>query len=344
MLFKYKNDGLEPMPYYDYSDLKGKEKDLENLLANNLNDLYIEDGQLMPIFQERQWQEEPDLLAMDKDGNLILFELKRGIVQGDTTIQVMRYAQNYGQKNYDELDRIYREYKKKAAPGEKVKSLQEDHADAFELEAPLKEELFNKNQRLVIVGSSSDRSLMEAVEYWKSKKLDIDFLPYRFYKIGGELYFDFFAKPYDYHVNPKNRKGILFDTNLSYNPDSVWDMFKNSKISAYEKASRYIYSFNKGDYVLYYHKGWGVIGAGIIKNATVWEEKEKDELYHTVDLLTPVLEKDSDIRNISAADLCSLLGKNFYFASTIKSPYLSAEEAEIVVEELKKKYADTDSV
>jgi hypothetical protein len=338
MLFQYNKDGLKPMPYYDYADLKGKEKDLENLLANNLSDLYIEDGQLMPIFQERQWQEEPDLLALDKNGNLIIFELKRGIVQGDTTIQVMRYAQNYGQKKYDELNRLYQDYRRKTSPGEKVCSLKEEHAEAFELENPLKEELFNVKQRLVIVGSSSDISLIEAVNYWKSKNLDIDFLPYRFYKIADEIYFDFFAKPYDYHINPRNKKGIMFDTNLSYDPDSVWDMFANSKISAYGKASRYINSFNKGDYVLYYHKGWGVIGAGIIKTATVGEDPSKNELYHTVELLTPVIKQDSDIRYISASELCKLLDKNFYFASTIKSPYLSAEEAKLVVEELKKKY------
>lgn len=29
------------------------------LIANNLEDLYLEDGQLMPIFKERQRQEEP---------------------------------------------------------------------------------------------------------------------------------------------------------------------------------------------------------------------------------------------------------------------------------------------
>lgn len=338
MLFQYKSDELKAMPYYDYADLKGKEKDLENLLANNLSDLYIEDGQLMPIFQERQWQEEPDLLALDKDGNLIIFELKRGIVQGDTTIQVMRYAQSYGQKGYDELNRIYIEYVMKNTPGVSVHTLKEDHAEAFELESPLKEESFNLKQKLVIVGSSSDISLIQAVDYWKSKKLDIDFLPYRFYKIGGEIYFDFFAKPYDYHINSRDKKGILFDTNYSCNKDSVWDMFENSKISAYGKASRFIYSFNKGDYVLYFHKGWGVIGAGVIKTSTVWEDKDKDELYHTVDLLTPTIKNESDICNISSAELCQMLDKNFYFANTTKRPYLTVKESELVIEELKKKY------
>lgn len=333
MLFKYKNNDLEPLPYYDYSDFKGKEKDLENLLANNLGRLYTESGQLMTIFQERPWQEEPDLCALDKDGNLIIFELKLGNVQCNTTIQVMRYAQLFGQKKYAELNSIFKQYKN---TDEELKYI---HAETFGLgDAILSEEQFNREQKLVIVGSSSDISLIEAVDYWKSKNLDIDFLPYRFYKIGGDIYFDFFAKPYDYHINPRDKKGILFDTNRSHNENSVWDMFANSKISAYGSASRYIHSFNKGDYVLYYHKGWGVIGAGIIKTSSVKENPGEDELYHTVDLLTPAIKDKDDIRYISASELCSLLNKNFYFASTIKSPYLSAGEAELIIEELKKKY------
>lgn len=75
ILFKYQNSSLEMLPFYDYADLKGKEKDLENLLADNLGELYIEDGQLMPIFQERQWWEEPDLCALDKDGNQRIWTL-----------------------------------------------------------------------------------------------------------------------------------------------------------------------------------------------------------------------------------------------------------------------------
>lgn len=55
-------------------------------------------------------------------------------------------------------------------------------------------------------------------------------------------------------------------------------MFKMSKISAYCKASKYVNNFNKGDYVLYYHKGWGIIDAGIVKNNLVKKNEEKREL------------------------------------------------------------------
>lgn len=111
MLFKYNGkDSIEMLSSYNFEDLGGLEKDLETLFANNLADLYTEEGQLMPIFQERSWQSEPDLCALDKDGNLIIFELKRGVVPGDTTIQVMRYCQEYGQKNYFELCSLYKTY------------------------------------------------------------------------------------------------------------------------------------------------------------------------------------------------------------------------------------------
>lgn len=334
MLYKYENNTLEKLGYYSYSDFKGKEKDLENLLAENLNDLYMEDAQLMPIFQERQRQEEPDLLAVDKNGNLVVFELKRGEVKGDTTIQVMRYTQNYGQKSYFELNKIYKKYN---LTGLELKNA---HKEAFGLDKALNESEFNKKQKMVIVGNSLDISLINAVEYWKNKKLDIDFLPYRFYKINDEIYFEFFAKPYDYHLNVLDKKGIMFDTCRSYDENAVKDMFKDKKISAYNSASKFIKSFNKGDYVFYYHKGWGIIGAGIIKSSQPKEilTNGEIELYHTVELLTPVITNEDEIKYISPSEICELLDKNFYWASTTKRPYLSEKESKMLVDELIKRY------
>lgn len=334
MLYKYKNNALEKLGYYSYSDFEVKEKDLENLLAENLNDLYMEDAQLMPIFQERQRQEEPDLLAVDKNGNLVVFELKRGEVKGDTTIQVMRYTQNYGQKSYFELNKIYKKYN---LTGLELKNA---HKEAFGLDKALDESEFNKKQKMVIVGNSLDISLINAVEYWKNKKLDIDFLPYRFYKINDEIYFEFFAKPYDYHLNVLDKKGIMFDTCSTHIKDAVWKMFCDRKISAYNSASKFVKSFNKGDYVFYYHKGWGIIGAGIIKSSQPKEilSNKEIELYHTVELLTPVITNEDEIKYISPSEICELLGKNFYWASTTKRPYLTEKESKILVDELIERY------
>lgn len=332
MLYKYNGkDSIEMLPSYDFEDLGGLEKDLENLLANNLADLYTEDGQLMPIFQERSWQSEPDLCALDKDGNLFIFELKRGVVSGDTTIQVMRYCQDYGQKNYFELSSLYKTY-----TGET--DLANAHANAFGLDAPLRIEAFNRKQKLVVIGSSSDLALMDAVSYWQRSGIDIDYIPYRFYKINGETYFEFFAKPFDYHLNVADAKGIIFDTNKTYGPDDIWDMFAHSKVSAYGGIKKCVNSFNKGDYVLYYHKGWGVVGAGIIRSSKAKEIESKDEMYLDVDLLTPKVKCDDDLEYATVAELRELLDKNFFWAKTTKVPYLSVDESKKVVDFLLQKY------
>ena len=87
MLYRYsketQSDGskknvLRPLEYYSCADIGEKEKDLEELLVTYMSELYTATGLLMPIFQERQYQEEPDIMALDQYGNLVLFELKRG--------------------------------------------------------------------------------------------------------------------------------------------------------------------------------------------------------------------------------------------------------------------------
>lgn len=332
MLYKYNGNGkIEMLPSYNFRDLGKLEKDLENLLANNLADLYAEEGQLMPIFQERSWQSEPDLCALNRDGDLFIFELKRGIVPGDTTIQVMRYCQEYGQKNYFELCTLYKTYTGNS-------DLATAHANAFGLDSPLPIERFNKRQKLIVVGSSSDLSLMNAVGYWQRNGIDIDYIPYRFYKINNETYFEFFAKPFNYHVNVADSKGIIFDTNKTYGPNDIWDMFKHSKVSAYGSIKSCVKSFKKDDFVLYYHKGWGVVGAGKIKSSMPKENTEKDEMYLDVEMLTPAVQCERDLACITVAELRELLNKNFFWAKTTKVPYLSIEESKKVVAFLLEKY------
>ena len=54
------------------ADIGWKELDLQNLLSKNIFDL-ISSTDLMTIFNERPMQEEPDILALDKEGDLYIF-------------------------------------------------------------------------------------------------------------------------------------------------------------------------------------------------------------------------------------------------------------------------------
>ena len=345
MLYKYEENGnIEMLPSYDFKDLGGIEKDLENMLANNLNELYSEDEQLMPIFQERKRQPEPDLLALDRNGNLIIFELKRGEAPKDAIIQIMRYCQEYGRYSYYDLNNLYKTYMEKKGKGLQKESeleekyLQNAHTEAFNPDHPLPEGEFNRKQKLIIIGSSSEDELRDKINYWKEKGIDIDYIPYRFYEINNEKYFEFFTKPYDYHINVKDKKGIIFDTNRTYDSDAIWDMLKYKKVSAYGSQKKCVKSFCKGDYVLYYHKGWGIVGAGIITSSKPKEITSNEEMYMDVDLLTPQVENNDNLKYIPVSELKGLLNKNFFWAKTTKVPYLSIEESEKVVKRLKEKY------
>lgn len=343
MLYRYikeqKKGKIEPLPYYDITKVQGKEKDLENLLADNLEELFS-DHALMPIFQERVWQEEPDLCALDENGTLYIFELKCGRVSNQTTLQVMRYAQIFGQETYAQLNVRYQKWLEKTGRESNNTDLQEAHRDAFQLDQKLSIEQFNHAQKLIVVGNSADDFLVDAIKYWTKMGLDIDFIPYRFFEINNEEYFEFFAKPYDIHCNPSDCKGILFDTNgLNDGMASALDMFAKHKISAFGVAKHFVDWFKKNDYVLYYQKGLGVIGVGrIIDDSS--KDVTETERCRSVEILTQKITDGMDIPAISPRELKELLGHGFYYAHTVKRPYLNVDEVELIKNELEKKYKE----
>ena len=107
------------------ADIGWKEKDLENLISNNIQD-FISSNDLMTIFNERVRQEEPDILALDQNGDLYFFELKRWSGKQENLLQVLRYGQLFGKSNYDELNIMYQNYQ-----NNKDVSLAEDHFRYF---------------------------------------------------------------------------------------------------------------------------------------------------------------------------------------------------------------------
>ena len=327
------NKTLQPLEFYNVGDLNKNEKDLENLLVKNLEILFTEKNQLMPIFQERQRQEEPDLYAIDKYGNLVIFEFKKNNANENAVNQIMRYAQKFGKMKYTKLNKNFKKFTENPDS-----DLQKSHQESFGLDEPLSIEKFNLHQKMYIIGNSLDLELIETIEYWKNKKVDIDFLPYRIYKINNKDYFEFFAKPYDYNQNIKDRKGIIFDTNKTYNSKAVFDMMKNEKISAYGDARKFIDYFKKNDYVLYYHKGFGIIAIGQIISEKPQENKENKERFHKVKILTTKIENEKEMKFLKPSEITQILEKNFYYASTVKKPYLTIEEVKSLEDELLRKY------
>lgn len=320
-----KFDSIDPMAF---SGLP-LEKELEDLLAQNLWDVLFEGSQLMPIRQERSWQPEADIYALNEQGDLVIFELKRAHADGGAVHQALRYCEKAGRYTYEKLEGMFRAYRK----GSPV-NLQQEHQTAFDLEHQLDRSAFNKRQHLMIVGSAGDADLIRNVDYWKSKGLSLNFIPYRVYKIGEDHYFEFFSLPYDQHSNPGQMKGVIFDTNLSYNVDSIWYMCDGNRVAAFGDIKGIVHSFSKGDIVFLYHKGRGIVAAGEIKS-DVKEDKDGDALYRDLKWLTKKPTKGEPMKALSAAEIKEVMGFNFWWAKTMKPPFLNKEESSKLLEAVK---------
>ncbi len=144
----------------------------------------------------------------------------------------------------------------------------------------------------------------------------------------------------DFLRNQSNKKsenkGVIFDTNKSFNPDGEKEMFENNQIIAWGDASRYIDAFNVNDYVLYYSKGKGIIAIG--KIVSVPEEDENKKFCKVEPIVFPDFSYSAETdRFIGPKELKNVLNRNFYFASTRKVPFISEEDVHILIDLLKKK-------
>ena len=282
---------------------------------------------------KRQRQAEADLYALTARGDVVIFELKRGVAGADAVLQVIRYAQEAGRWTFSDLQQRYSSYLQ--SRGLKEGALQDAHKEAFQLEHALLPSEFNRCQQLYVVGSAANEDLIGAVEYWKSQGLSIEFVPYRIYQIGGNNYFEFFSLPYDRHRNPATVKGVLFDTNRAYDEEAIWEMMENSRVAAYGDIKEDVKYLNPRDIVFFCHRGVGLIAAGEVVGPVKAEGTE--EAYREVRFLTRVPRREAGLqRFMPAAEVSRVTGKSFFWARMMKVPYLNREESQRLLDELTK--------
>ncbi len=123
-------DRLEPQKSTDFAQAGALEKDLENPLAGHLLETLYEDDPLLPFFQERRRQEEPDICALDRYGNLVVFELKRAGAGRGALEQLLRYVESASSWDYAALNRKFGQYRR----GEAVQ-LRSAHRQATSIRA-----------------------------------------------------------------------------------------------------------------------------------------------------------------------------------------------------------------
>lgn len=250
------SDSINKVRTKRLSDFDVDERKYQDILFHSLDRLFPDD-ELIMLKQSQRWREEPDLMAIDKNGYLYIFELKAWESNPENILQVLRYGQIFGDQDYDALNEKF------------VKSQGSSVAlyDVFKNKFSyyLEKEKFNLKQVFIVMTNGLDIKTREAIKYWRTCGLDIRPWIYRIY---GENQDKFYIEISPFRVEDNPYEDIaegyyILNTNYNNEPEDHNDMLQNHKAAAYYSPWKYkIERLVKGDIVFLYQSGIGVVGFG----------------------------------------------------------------------------------
>jgi len=149
---------------------------LENWLETNPNEI-LEDSELL-IFGRQVTTNLGsiiDLLGIDRNGNIVVVELKRNRTPRDTLAQSLEYASFIEELEVKQLEQILQNYL-----NDESLSLAEYHRDYFDI-ASDEAISFNKNQRIVIIGQKITNEIRQTAIFLRKKGVFVTCLEFSFF-------------------------------------------------------------------------------------------------------------------------------------------------------------------
>lgn len=154
-----------------------REAILEDWLENNPDDI-VENGQLLIIGRQvtTNLGSFIDLLAIDRQGDVVVIELKRNRTPRETVAQALEYASFVEKLGYEQLEDILRTY-----TGDESVNLAQYHREYFVL-ASDEASVFNREQRIVIVGQIITPEIRQTSAFLRNKGIRVTCLEFTFFK------------------------------------------------------------------------------------------------------------------------------------------------------------------
>lgn len=151
---------------------------LEEWLESNPDGI-LEDGPLLIIGRQvpTDLGKSIDLLGVDRDGNVVVVELKRDRTPRDVVAQALEYAAFAAGLDADALESILGEYR----PDE-PKGLAEHHREYFEQSEAV---AFNKDQRIVIIGQQVTPEIRQTALFLGAKGIQVTCVEFSFFRAAG---------------------------------------------------------------------------------------------------------------------------------------------------------------
>ena len=153
-----------------------EESVLENWLEQN-PDSVLEDSQLLIIGRQvrTNFNTFIDLLGVDRQGDVVVIELKRDRTPRDTLAQALEYASFTENLDIDNLEALFHKYS-----GDES-SFSDYHRQYFQLEQD-EAISFNKDQRIVIVGQRITPEIRQTSIFLRRKGVRVTCLEFGFFE------------------------------------------------------------------------------------------------------------------------------------------------------------------
>lgn len=155
---------------------------LEEWLEKNPDGI-VEDGKLLVIGRQVRTNlgSAIDLLALDRQGNTVVIELKRDCTPRDTLAQALEYVSFVEMLDSEQLEDVLRTYLEDEAV-----SLALYHREYFQL-TPDEAVVFNEDQRIVIVGQRVTPEIRQTSTFLRNKGIRVTCLEFSFFRSDGGL-------------------------------------------------------------------------------------------------------------------------------------------------------------
>ena len=187
-------------------------RDLQAYLRQHLHEI---DGtkDLLVIAEEfADWADSKrriDLLAVDRRGNLVVIELKRGNTGEHMELQAVRYAAMVSTMTLDQAAQAFARFRSmtnEATTVDVARDLIVEHIDTDE-----PEEEFGRDVRIVLVSEDFSLEVTSAIMWLSAKGVDITAIRLAVHKLEDRILLDFlqvipFKGAEDYQVRVRNKE------------------------------------------------------------------------------------------------------------------------------------------
>src|SRR5690625_957084 len=275
------NNRITRLEKRTFVELGLKERDhLQEWIANDPDCL----GEELLIIQKefdgfQDTRERLDLLAIDKQGNLVIIENKLDDSGRDVTWQVLKYASYCSSLSKDEIRSIFQEYLGKRESAEEILSEFLEKEDFTEVQLNQ-----GTTQRIMMVAASFRKEVTSTVLWLMNYKIRIQCFKVTPYIFGDQLLLNFDqilpvkdAQEYSIKMASKAQEEITTQESLNHKNQLQLEFWQSFLDQSNEKNSLFSnISPSKGNWI-----GTGIGVGGLSINAVVSGSYARGEVYFT---------------------------------------------------------------